>query len=242
MSPALAVLGVSILGTWGLASIGLIAAGIIMLFFPGDPTTASDNTVGGLFFLALGLTSGGLMQVVVSPLLGLDAPVPFRAKENKPHTKMTEWAKAGLVRDYTDGVPKEMRLRTQRVLIIRQGDSIRAMNALCSHARLPIAGLPGSPIKSMTIQDGCVTCPFHGARFDVESGKAVRQPFTSNWNNDHPLLGGIQAKLWNILKFIPIPYQAFPIPKVARPSLGAEDMQTYPVKIESGEIMVGLPK
>lgn len=242
MSPALAFLGVSILGTWGLASIGLIAAGIIMLFFPGDPTTASNHTLGGLFFLALGLISGGLMQVVVAPLLGLDAPVPFKAKDNKAHAKMTKWAKAGLVRDYVDGMPKEMRLRAQRVLIVRQGDDIFAMNALCSHARLPLGGLPGSPIKPMPIQDGCVTCPFHGARFAVADGKAVRQPFTSSWNNDHPLLGGLQSKLWNVIRFIPMPYQAFPVPKVSRPSLGAEDMQTYPVKIEAGEVMVGLPR
>ena len=242
MSPALAFLGVSILGTWGLASIGLIAAGIIMLFFPGDPTTSSDNTLGGIVFLVLGLTSMGLMQVIVAPLLGLDAPVPFRAKDNKAHAKLTKWAKAGQVRDYTDGVPKEMRLRAQRVLVTRRGDEIYAMNALCSHARLPIGGLPGSPIKPMAVQDGCVTCPFHGARFEVTTGKAVRQPFISQWNNDHPLLGGVQSKLWNLIKFIPMPYQAFPVPKFARPSLDAEDMQTYPVKVEDGEIMVGLPR
>ena len=242
MSPALAVLGISILGTWGLASIGLIAAGIIMLFFAGDPTTASDNTLGGIFFLVLGLISGGLMQVVVAPLLGLDAPVPFRAKDNKAAARLTKWAKAGLVRDYTDGVPKEMRLRAQRVLIIRQGDDVYAMNGLCSHARLPLGGFPGSPIKAMPVQDGCVTCPFHGARFEVTNGHAVRQPFTSQWNNNHPVLGGLQSKLWKVIRFIPMPYQAFPVPKVARPSLTAEDMQTYPVKIEGGEIMVGLPR
>lgn len=242
MSPALAVLGVSILGTWGLASIGLIAAGIIMLFFPGDPTTSSDNTLGGIVFLIAGLTSMGLMQIVTAPLLGLDAPVPFRAKDNKAHGRFTKWAKAGLVRDYTDGVPKEMRLRAQRVLIIRQGDEVTAMNGLCSHARLPLGGFPGSPIKPMPVQDGCVTCPFHGARFEADSGKAVRQPFTSQWNNDHPLLGGLQSKLWKVIRFIPMPYQAFPIPKVARPSLTAEDQQTYPVRIEDGEIMVGLPR
>jgi nitrite reductase/ring-hydroxylating ferredoxin subunit len=242
VSPALAFLGVSILGTWGLASIGLIAAGIILLFFPGDPTTASDNTLGGIVFLIAGLTSMGLMQIVVSPLLGLDAPVPFRAKDNKAHARFTKWAKAGLVRDYVDGTPKEMRLRAQRVLIIRRGDDIYAMNALCSHARLPLGGFPGSPIKAMPIQDGCVTCPFHGARFEVGNGKAVRQPFTSQWNNDHPLLGGLQSKLWRVLRFIPMPYEAFPVPKVARPSLTAEDMQTYPVKIENGEILVGLPR
>ena len=242
MSPALAVLGLSILGTWGLASIGLIAAGIIMLFFPGDPTTASDNTLGGIFFLIMGFISIGLMQVVVAPLLGLDAPVPFRAKDNEPHARLTNWAKAGLLRDLPDGTPKELRLRAQRVLLIRQGDEVSAMNALCSHARLPMGGFPLTPIKAMPIRDGCVTCPFHGARFEVESGKAVGQPFTSQWNHDHPVLGGLQSKLWKVLKFLPMPYQAIPLPKFARPSMTAEAIQTYPVRVEDGEVSVGLPK
>jgi nitrite reductase/ring-hydroxylating ferredoxin subunit len=242
VSPALAVLGVSILGTWGLASIGLIAGGIILLFFPGDPTTSSSNTLGGIVLLLAGLISGGLMQVVVAPLLGLDAPVPTRAKDIKAHAAFTRWAKAGLVRDYVDGMPKEVRLRAQRVLIVRQGDDVYAMNGLCSHARLPLGGFPGSPIKPVPVQDNCVMCPFHGARFEVSTGKVVRQPFSSQFNNDHPLLGRLQSKLWKVLRFIPMPYEAFPVPKVARPSLDAEDMQTYPVKIENGEILVGLPK
>jgi len=242
VSPALAVLGVSILGTWGLASIGLIAGGIILLFFPGDPTTASDNTLGGIVLLVLGLVSGGLMQVVVAPLLGLDAPVPVKAKDIKAHAAFTRWAKAGQLRDYVDGVPKEVRLRAQRVLVVRQGENAYAMAGLCSHARLPLGGLPGSPIKPVPLQDNCVMCPFHGARFEVSTGKVVRQPFSSQFNNDHPLLGRVQSKLWKLLRFIPMPYQAFPVPKVSRPSLEAEDMQTYPVKVENGEILVGLPK
>ena len=124
MSPALAFLGISILGTWGLASIGLIAGGIIMLFFPGDPTTTSDNTLGGIVLIVAGLISGGLMQVVVAPLLGLDAPVPTRAKDIKAHGTFTRWANAGQLRDFVDGVPKEIRLRAHRVLMLRQGQEM----------------------------------------------------------------------------------------------------------------------
>lgn len=242
MSPALAFLGVSILGTWGLASIGLIAAGIIMLFFPGDPTTTSDNTLGGIVLIVAGLVSGGLMQVVVAPLLGLDAPVPTKAKDIKAHGTFTRWANAGQLRDFVDGQPKEIRLRAQRVLMIRQGQEMYAMAALCSHARLPLGGIPGSPVKAAAVQDGCVMCPFHGARFEITNGKVVRQPFNSQFNNDHPFLGGLQSKLFKVLQFVPMPYQAFPVPKFARPTMGAEDMQTYPVKIEGEDIMVGLPR
>jgi nitrite reductase/ring-hydroxylating ferredoxin subunit len=127
------------------------------------------------------------------------------------------------VRDYPDGLPKEVRLRSQRVTMIRQGEQIFAMGGLCSHARLPLGGFPGSPIKPYPIKDDCVMCPFHGARFDVASGRVVRQPFSSEFNNDHPFLGRLQSKLLFFNK-------------------NAEDMQTYPVRIENGEVLVGLPK
>lgn len=223
MSPALAFIGISIIGTWGLASIGLIAGGIILIFFPGDPITASDNTLGGIVLIILGLISGGLMQMTVGPLLGIDPPIRIPAKSIKPHAAMTKWARAGLLRDYPDGIAREVRLRAQRVTLVRHGDDVYALNGLCSHARLPLAGIAGSPIKPYPVQEDCLTCPFHGARFEVATGKVVQQPFSSQWNHDHPFLGRLQSKMffWN---------------------KSAEDIQTYPVRVENGEILVGLPK
>ncbi len=235
MSPALAFLGVSILGTWGLASIALIAGGIIMLFFPGDAQVDGDNVLGGLVLLIAGLGSmGAMVQVTMGPLLGMDPPLPVPAKKNVPASRLTRWVKAGLLRDFPDGTPKEIRLRSKRVLVIRQGDTATAMSALCSHARLPMAGLPGSPVKPIAVRDGCVTCPFHGAMFEAESGSVVRKPFDSAWNNAHPFLGRLQAPLFKLLS-------APPAPKYLKPSMDAETMQTYPVRIENGEIEVGLP-
>ncbi|MGI8926499.1 MAG: Rieske (2Fe-2S) protein [Tepidiformaceae bacterium] len=223
MSPVLAFLGLSILGTWGLASIGLIAGGVIMLFFPGDAETSSSSTLGGIVLLGAGLVSMGVMQVVVAPLLGLDPPLPLKAKNIIPQARMTRWARAGFLRDLPDGLPKEMRLRSQRVTLVRRGETAYALGALCSHARLPLAGLPGSPIKAYPVRDDCVMCPFHGARFEAATGRVVRQPFDSQFNDEHPFLGRLQSKLFFFNK-------------------KAEDMQTYPVRIEGGEVLVGLPK
>ena len=222
MSPALAFIGISLIGTWGLATIGLIAGGIILLFFPGDPTTSSGHTLGGIVLLVAGLGSAGLLQLTFGPLLGIDRPFPIRAKSIIPHAKMSRWVSAGELRDYPDGTPKEIRLRSLRVTLVRVGDNAFALNGLCSHARLPLTGLAGSPVKAYKVQDDCVTCPFHGARFEIQTGKVVTQPFTDEFNANHPFLGRFQSKLlfWNKT---------------------AEDLQTYPVKIENGEIMVGMP-
>jgi nitrite reductase/ring-hydroxylating ferredoxin subunit len=223
VSPALAFLGISILGTWGLASIALIAGGIILIVSPGDAETASSNMVGGVTLLIFGLVSGGLMQVTIGPLLGIDPPLPIKAKSIIPHDKLKRWANAGPLTSFEDGVPQEVRIRSQRVTIVRDGDTAYALNGLCPHARLPFAGFPGSPIQGEPIRDDCITCPFHGARFELASGKVVRQPFTSEFNNDHPFLGRLQSKMLFFNK-------------------RAEDVQTYPVEIDEGEVMVKIPR
>ncbi len=223
MSIALAFVGVSILGTWGIATIALIVGGIILIVAPGDAETVSSGLGTGIFLLIAGLVSGGLMQIVAAPLLGIDPPLPVKAKSIIPHERMTAWASAGPLRAFPDGVATEVRLRSLRVAIVREGEEARALTALCPHARLPLASFPGAPIRPEPVRDGCVMCPFHGARFETTTGKAVRQPFSSEFNAAHPLLGRLQSKLffWN---------------------MGAEDIQTYPVRIENDEIMVGLPR
>ena len=223
MSVALAIVGVSILGTWGIATISLIVGGIILIVAPADVETTSSGLAVGVFLLISGLISGGLMQIVAMPLMGLDPPLPVKASSIIPHERMKEWANAGPLRGFPDGVATETRLRSVRVAIVRQGEEAYAMAALCPHARLPLASFPGAPIKAEPARDGCVMCPFHGARFDVSNGKAVRQPFSSEFNANHPFLGGFQSKLffWN---------------------KGAEDIQTYPVRIENDEVFVALPR
>ena len=64
MSVALALVGVSVLGTWGIATIALIVSGIILIVAPGDAETVSSGLAVGIFLLIAGLISGGLMQIV----------------------------------------------------------------------------------------------------------------------------------------------------------------------------------
>jgi nitrite reductase/ring-hydroxylating ferredoxin subunit len=238
VSPALAFIGISILGTWGIASIGLIAGGIIIWAFPGNAATASGGALPGLVLIIAGLISTGVMLQVSMPLLGIDPPFPIPAKKRVPVAKLTRWTKAGLLRDFPDGKPKEIRLLSKRIAIIRMGDTAYAMNALCSHARLPIAGLPGLPIRAEPIRDGCAMCPFHGARFEIETGRVVRQPFDSQFNNEHPFLGKLQMGLFKVLSKPPVPNAL----KYFKPSMSAEEIQTFPVRIENGEVVVGLPQ
>jgi nitrite reductase/ring-hydroxylating ferredoxin subunit len=194
-----------------------------MIFFPGEGDTASNNVFGGIVILLAGLGSGALMQVIAGPMMGMDPPLPIKAKSIIPHSKMKSWSSAGKLSEFRDGIPTEIRMLSIRVVIVRQGEEAHALAALCPHARLPLASFPGLPLKPDPISEECITCPFHGARFEAATGKVVRQPFTSEFNAEHPFLGRLQSKMFFFNK-------------------GAEDTQTYPVKIEGGEILVHLPR
>ena len=54
------------------------------------------------------------------------------------------------------------------VLVVRRGESLHAIDATCSHY--------GGPLADGIFQDGTVRCPWHHARFEVETGRAVRAP------------------------------------------------------------------
>ena len=56
-----------------------------------------------------------------------------------------------------------------RVMLHRRGTQIYAISDVCPHA--------GGPLHEGTVDDDlCVTCPWHGSRFRLSDGRAVRGP------------------------------------------------------------------
>lgn len=49
------------------------------------------------------------------------------------------------------------------IALTRLNDKIYAFGDICTH--------DDGPLAEGTIEDGCVVCPRHGARFDLETGK-----------------------------------------------------------------------
>lgn len=56
------------------------------------------------------------------------------------------------------------------VALVKRGDRVHAMGARCSHA--------GGPLDQGWILEGTLVCPWHGSRFDLETGHAVSGPST----------------------------------------------------------------
>ncbi len=60
---------------------------------------------------------------------------------------------------------KVVDLDDQRVALFRQGDQVYAYTNRCTHR--------GGPIGEGLVSGGVVTCPWHGNRFDVATGRCV---------------------------------------------------------------------
>ena len=60
---------------------------------------------------------------------------------------------------------KALRVGACRILLVRTQAEIFAVQDLCSHALLPLAGA--------AIENGCITCPRHGATFDLRTGQPL---------------------------------------------------------------------
>jgi nitrite reductase/ring-hydroxylating ferredoxin subunit len=57
------------------------------------------------------------------------------------------------------------------VLLARDGGQIRCLVDACDHR--------GGPLHQGTIEDGCVTCPWHASIFRLSDGGVVQGPATA---------------------------------------------------------------
>lgn len=69
-----------------------------------------------------------------------------------------------------EGEPKRAEAKGIPVLLVRRGSKICAIAETCSHA--------GGPLSEGEVHGDTVTCPWHGSRFDLNSGKVLDGPAT----------------------------------------------------------------
>ena len=55
-----------------------------------------------------------------------------------------------------------------QVVVIRDGEKFYALRDECSHEEFPLS--------EGWVEDGCLFCAFHGAKFDLKSGDALSLP------------------------------------------------------------------
>jgi nitrite reductase/ring-hydroxylating ferredoxin subunit/uncharacterized membrane protein len=84
---------------------------------------------------------------------------------------IADWTPACFDAEVREGEPFVATVAGQDVLLVRQDGAVRALADRCNHR--------GGPLHRGTLQDGCVTCPWHASRFRLEDGSVDRGPASS---------------------------------------------------------------
>ncbi|MBW3631386.1 MAG: Rieske 2Fe-2S domain-containing protein, partial [Chloroflexi bacterium] len=116
------------------------------------------------------LSSLGLGVNLASAWLGgelayeLGIGVNHAAFEDPP----SEWTDVAAVDELIDGSPRRVEADGTPVLLLRQGEQIRAIGATCPHF--------GGPLDEGSIDGETVTCPWHGSVFNLSDGALIHGP------------------------------------------------------------------
>jgi nitrite reductase/ring-hydroxylating ferredoxin subunit/uncharacterized membrane protein len=141
---------------------------------------ATATLLYGASWLARGRTgSGGFVLstigygiVSLSALYGGTMSLDLQIGVNHAHASEppTEEIDVAALTDVPDGGMKRVDARGYPVLLVRRGEGIDAIGAICAHQ--------GGPLEEGTLKDGAVTCPWHGSTFCVRDGGIVNGPST----------------------------------------------------------------
>ena len=63
---------------------------------------------------------------------------------------------------------KQFTLKGKEILVINQNMKFYCLEARCTHA--------GAPLAEGELERGILKCPWHGSRFNIETGIVVRGP------------------------------------------------------------------
>ena len=78
------------------------------------------------------------------------------------------YVKAAETQEIPQGAMKGVKLSDKEILIANVDGAYYAMGSRCPHAK--------GDLSKGTLEGNILTCPRHGSRFDVKSGKAISGP------------------------------------------------------------------
>ena len=139
----------------------LIVSAVMRTGAPADRTVPIALSIIGFLIVTAGAYVGGDVAYVLGNMVSRHA---FRGAG-------TKWIRldTGDVNDLAalpEATPTKMRAGINDLVVVRLGDTVHALHAVCAHA--------GGPLDQGTIVDGCVECPWHASRFRLSDG-LVRQ-------------------------------------------------------------------
>jgi len=121
------------------------------------------------------LRLAGLTAVSVGGLMG--GHISFRLAgganhaEAIPHITEPGWHYLAKVADLPENKPVRLMLGEVPVVAVHLGDEVHVLADRCSHM--------SGPLSDGELNDGCLTCPWHGSVFRVADGSVARGPATA---------------------------------------------------------------
>jgi nitrite reductase/ring-hydroxylating ferredoxin subunit/uncharacterized membrane protein len=117
--------------------------------------------LAGASTLGIGGHLGGHLAMRLG--VGVDQTVFDRGPE--------DWTQALPVDELEGSSPVSVQVGDTPVLLVRDGEQVLALHDRCSHR--------GCSLATGDVEDGAVTCPCHGSRFDLRSGAILQGPATA---------------------------------------------------------------
>ena len=141
----------------------LVISALIRAGGPTDRTLPVALSMVGFLLVTAGAFVGGDVVFVLGNMVSRHA---FRGAG-------TKWIRldTGDITDLAslpEATPKKMRAGINDLVVVRIGDTVHALHAVCAHA--------GGPLDEGAIVDGCVECPWHASRFRLSDGLARQGP------------------------------------------------------------------
>jgi nitrite reductase/ring-hydroxylating ferredoxin subunit len=129
------------------------------------------------------------------------------------------WRQAVHVDALAGGEMTDVEIEGRRILVANTGDGWYAIDAICTH--VPQLAMFANLAKGqLDVERKCVTCPWHGSQFDLQSGRVVRQPYAPEFNREHFFSGRLVG--------------------VLDPKKTATDTRVYPTRVNGNWVMVNL--
>lgn len=123
----------------------------------------------------------------------------------------------GSIDDIPQGKMKHVEVKGKEIAISNIGGKLYAIDDRCGHmnARLSMGNISS---------EGIVTCPFHGASFDVTTGRKVREPNLTPSQEMDPLPEKWQKFMENVGQLMS--------------HIKTYDQQTYEIKVDGDLIKI----
>lgn len=142
-----------------------------------------------------------------------------RARRYPALTDRETWRQAVRLDELGPGDMVDVAIEGRQILIANTGDGFYAIDAVCTHVP-QLAMLANLSKGQLDMDRRCVTCPWHGAQFDLQSGRAIRQPYSKEFNREHFFAGRLTG--------------------VLDPKKTATDTRVYPIKVVGNYLMVNI--